>query len=330
VICALALYQIMQEQPSVTLDTTIQSILNLRAPGGKPPADPRFARITLRHLVESTCALDNGFLWKSVEAAAAAKVPLPPNPEHYASLVAAAPLTGDPGDPARTEYSNVGYIMAGHVVARLRKADTFLAAIAPLLKPLGMTRVRTSITPFSQYPGDEARGHIHNLPTVRSVMSPDRPLVASQYGNGNIGIIGGTGGLSAALPDIARILAVLALRENNPVLKPATLDTLLQNAEAATRTLKGPRPHGYHGFDYVRKVERPGPGFSGAKGGFLWGNIAGIEFNTAGFSYAIAVNGNLREGAMTDWDKRVAAVAEKHAWPSGDLFPAFGMRSFAT
>jgi hypothetical protein len=69
-------------------------------------------------------------------------------------------------------------------------------------------------------------------------------------------------------------------------------------------------------------------GYSGGKGGFLYGNASAIVFNAQGFSCVLAINGNVREGAIADWDKRVAAIAEKHAWPNGDLFPAFGMRSF--
>jgi hypothetical protein len=47
-------------------------------------------------------------------------------------------------------------------------------------------------------------------------------------------------------------------------------------------------------------------------------------------SYVIAINGNEREdGAASNWLKLIRPIAAKYDWPSTDLFPQFGMTSFA-
>jgi CubicO group peptidase (beta-lactamase class C family) len=322
---ALALYQIMQEQPEITLDTTMQSVLKLKTPDGKPPVDARFATITLRQLIESTSGLNNNRLWGSLDAAAAAKKPLPADVSDLERLVAATPLVWQPGDPKHVIYSNVGYFMAGRVVAKLRNKHLFIDALAPTLAKLQMTRTRSSRSLFAAQARDEARYHVNDLPTSPDVRSSARPVVPSQYGGLDSEILEGAGGLSAAAIDVARIAAMLSAREASPILRPETRDTWLEHAALATKSLTGPHAHGYHGFDYASKL-RNGE-FSGAKGGSLGGTGTAVIFDTQKFSYAYASNGNARD-AKPDWLRRTIPIAEKHDWGTTDLFAHFGMAPF--
>ena len=327
---ALALYQIMQERPSITLDTTMQSILRLRTPDDKPPVDARFDDITIRQLIESTNGLDNGLVWKSVEAAAAAKAPLPATPGQIERFAATLRLTGAPGDPKHVTYSNAGYFMAGRILARLRKTDDLIQALQPFLKPLMIARVRSARSILTAQAPDEARYHDYYLRTSQSARSPQRPTVPTQYGGWDAEMAGGAGGLSVAVTDVARIAAMLALREGNPVLNPSSYDALLENAANATATLTGPEAHGYHGFDSMKKLAK-GHGYHGGKGGFFTGSQSDIDVDTNGLSYVIAINGNEREdGAASNWLKLIRPIAAKYDWPSTDLFPRFGMTSFAS
>ena len=121
---ALALYQYMQEHPSITLETTMQSVLRLRTPDNKPPVDARFNDITIRHLLECTSGLDNSFIFRSLEATAAAKSKLPATALQLERYGASLALNGKPGDPKHVVYSNAGYFMAGRVLAKLQVRPT--------------------------------------------------------------------------------------------------------------------------------------------------------------------------------------------------------------
>jgi CubicO group peptidase (beta-lactamase class C family) len=327
---ALALYQIMQERPSVTLDTTMQSILRLRTPDNKPPVDARFNDITIRQLIESTNGFDNGLIWRSVEAAAAAKASLPATSDQVERFAASLGLTGVPGDPKHVTYSNAGYFMAGRILARLRKTDDLVQALQPFLKPLMIGRVRSARSIFAAQAPDEARYHEYQLSTSQSGRSPQRPIVPTQYGGWDAEMAGGAGGLSVAVTDVARIAAMLSMREGNPVLSPSSYDALFENAATATATLTGPEAHGYHGFDGVKKLGK-GLGYRGNKGGFLTGSQTDIEVNTNSLSFVVAINGNEREGgADSNWITLIRPIAAKYDWPSNDLFPQFGMASLST
>ena len=324
----LALYRLVQDMPGIALETTMQSILQLRAPGGRPPADARFGDITLRHLLEGTSGLSDGLILRTVEVAAAANAKLPATSEQMASFAAAQRMRGAPGDQKHVTYSNAGYFLAGRVLVRLRNAKTFMDALAPLLTPLQVTRVRLSPSLAANQGPDEARYHTHDLAIAASVHSPSRPPVAAQYGGSNREASEGTGGLSAAVIDVARIAAMLALREGNPVFSSASYDALFENAATATDTLTKPNKHGYygfHGFDRVTRVSGPAPRYRGRKGGWLRGSQSALAFDTGGISIAFASNCNNREGARADWETRVREIAEKYRWPEGDLFARFGM-----
>ena len=326
---ALALYHVMQEQPAITLDTTMQSVLRLTTLDGKPPVDARFGKITLRHLIESTSGLNNGLIWGSLDIAKATKKSLPTDVGDMERFVAGAPLAWEPGDPKHVTYSNLGYFMAGRVVAKLRNKHTFFEALAPVLHALQMTRTRSARSLLTAQAHDEAHYHVDGLPTNASVRSDQRPIVPAQYGGFDTEIHEGAGGLSAAPIDTARLMAMLCARDSNPVLRPDTRDLWLDNAALATKTLSGPDAHGYHGFDYASKRDGKDGGYSGAKGGSLPGTGTAVFLNTLKLSYAYASNGNARD-AKPDWLRRTMPIAGKRDWGTDDLFPHFGMASFTS
>lgn len=210
--------------------------------------------------------------------------------------------------------------MLSQVIAQQRNASSFEAAIAPtLLQPLGITRVRESRTLVVTQAPDEARYHSSPLQTANSVMSPDQPMVSLGYGDTNLENGDGTGGLSAAVTDVARVLAALSLREGNPILDDGTLLMLLNNSSA----------NGGHGFDWVQAVNGI---YRGVKGGLLSTSINGIYFITGGLSYVICWNGLTPKGE--EWypifNSMLCAaenVVKRRAWDGIDLFPQYGMAS---
>jgi CubicO group peptidase (beta-lactamase class C family) len=338
-ICAIATYQLIQEK-KLTLDTTMQSVLKLKTPDGKDPVDARFNNVTIRHLLESNSSLPRGGMWGSAEAAAAFNKSLPATPAQVASYIATLTLEGTPGDKNNVKYNNTGYFMLSQVVAKLRGTATFEDAVASaLLKPLSINRIRGSRSLLASQAADEARYHLANIRKMddkdnlgslaygSSIRSSDRPIVPWQYGVDDYEMFDGSGGLSAAVTDLARVVAAFSLRSNNPMLSAASLDALFTNAATATSTLKGDDAHGYHGLDWAVVSDAANHVYVGAKGGWMPSNQSSIIITTGGLSYIIAINGNSQND--TDWYNGVKAAAEAHNWGTTDLFPQFGMPAFA-
>jgi len=334
-----AMMRLLQVKPSLALDTTVQSIMNLKQPDGSPPADSRWAKITIRHLLESDSGIPQGLIYDSPAASKAFGTPLPATAAQLDSYATSLMLTGAPGDKNNAVYGNFDYLLLGHVVAKLQGTPTFQQALGQLvLQPLHQTHTRGSRSLIGdQLPG-EARHHMtvydpaagwklypfEVLPTERA--SGGR-LVPTHYGHLDYEMFGGAGGLSSSVVDMARLGAMFSDRENNPVLSPATIDKMLTACANAGATLKGPDgkgSHGYYGLDWVAVGDAANHVYTGSKGGWLPAQGTVLQFTTGGFTYALAINGNA--DIKYDWMTPIAAAAQSHAWGATDLFSSsFGM-----
>jgi len=258
------------EQGDLFLDTTLQSVLNLKQPNGSAPRDSRFGDIKIKHLLQSISGINQGGVWHAVAASQAAGGTLPSNGTEVARWIAAQNLTGNAGDKNNAVYGNTDYFILSLIVAKTVGAASFEAALAALvLNRLGQQHTRGSRSLADDQADDEARYHltVHNpdnswplfqLETAASVRTQDSPLVASQYGSYDYEMFDGCGGLSSSVIDVARLCAMFACRSGNPVLDAKTIDNLLAAAVSATNTQMGPdgKPsHGYHGFAWAADIE---------------------------------------------------------------------------
>lgn len=333
---AVAIWRLMQQFSSFKLGTTLQSVLELRQPGGSAPADSRYNDITIQHLLESTSGLPQGFLFGSVDAANAFGADLPATPNQLARLGTTAMLTAAPGTATNTVYGNYDYFMLSQVVAKLTNAGSFEQGLKSLvLDPLSMTRTRGSRSLIAAQTADEARHHMRvydpdnswklfPMEIGLSVRSPSRPLVPTHYGALDYEMYDGSGGLSAAVIDVARLGAMFSDRKSNPVLLTASIDAMFDAAADATATHND---HGYHGFDWAAIDDAVNHVYRASKGGWLPGQGSVIRFTTGGFGFVIAQNGNGAKGVKTDWLQPVSDAAVVHSWSTKDLFPDFGMPS---
>jgi CubicO group peptidase (beta-lactamase class C family) len=333
---AVAIYRLMQQKPrSIKLNTTLQSVLNLTQPNGSPPQDPRFKDITIRHLLESNSGIDPNLHRESKEAVTAAGSNLPATHDQIMRYIASKGLTGDPGASDNVVYGRAGYFMLSQIISKLAGANSFEQALNTLvLSPLKMTRTRGARTLISNQAPDEARYHDnhnnlgkHQLRIANSLKTSGQPKIAIQYNEIDLEIADGTGGLSSAVVDVARIAAMLSDRSGNPVLSTNSLDSLLKNAAEATSNLSGPDAQGYHGFDYLSTIDAANNVYEGAKGGLLPGLAAGLWVTTSGFSYVFAKSGSI--SIPPTMMQEVRTLAEAHNWAFKDLFPDFGMFSLA-
>ena len=338
---AVAMMRLLQDLPSLTLDTPVQSVLHLKQPDGSAPLDPRWADITIRHLLRSDSGIDQGLMYASVAAAQAFGAPLPATHAQLVSYATTKLLTGKPGDPHNSVYGNFDYLLLGEVIAKLHGSGSFVEALQALvLAPLHQAHTHASRSRVADQPAGDARHHMtvcdpangwalypfEVLPTVRE---PGGRLVPTHYGALDYEMFSSAGGLSASVVDMARLGAMFSVATNNPVLGPTAISRQLQAAVDATgelTTASGDPSHGYFGFDWA--VKDAFGSFTASKGGWLPGQGTVLQVTTGGFTYALAINGNA--DVTFDWMTPVASAAQGHAWADDDLFhTVYGMPSLA-
>ncbi len=331
-ITALAVYQLI-EAGKLALSDTLQSILDLRTPSGGQPTDPEFGKITIQQLLEhmsglDTDSFDDGFDVVAAYEAAGKSASVPVTQEMTDSYIATLKLVSPPGKTQA--YSNCGYYLLGHVVTHLRGASSPVSAYqAHLLSPLGVSRVRSAIDLLAyQYP-DEARyqaastdGAPADLIVDQSQQTAARPLVPAGYGDDALAIAQGSGGLSAAVTDVARLVAIVLDQKDNPALKRTTLVDML----TAATTLNKTQSRAGYGLDGAGNLA--GGSFWGQKGGNVQNAASVFSFNGDwGF---VALWGNLPPNSNPSWYSSfpdVMNIAQAADWGDSDLFPTYGMKS---
>jgi CubicO group peptidase (beta-lactamase class C family) len=226
-------------------------------------------------------------------------------------------------------YNNWGYFLLGHVVMAVTGASTLVEALSLLLfRPLGITRIRGARTRAEDQPADEVRYHPTFFEAGQSVVEPDRPLRASGFGGvWNFERDDSAGGLSGAVIDVARQLAMLDVRSGNPVLQPASITDLFTLAATG----------GGHGFDSATVIDAARGNFYGMKGGSLPESSQNcVRYQSDDISMVVCWNRHdIGEGMAGDrwWYPDFPAVldaASAYSWGSSDLFPFFGMPTFAS
>jgi CubicO group peptidase (beta-lactamase class C family) len=293
-VTALAVFQLI-EAGKLKVSDNLQDILQLKSPSGAAPADARFANITIQHLLEHKSGLNpgafnNGPAVMQAFVQAGHPASLPVTAAMTDSYIASLGLVSTPG--SSQIYNNCGYYLLGRVVAHLRgKSRPIDAYQAALFDPLGIHRIRRGASLVSAQPNDEARYQDPNIPVGPSDMTPDRPLVPSEYGTEQLEIMEGSGGLTGATTDIARLIAIMIDQKDNPALKRATITSML--SDGAALTAAGMGRAGY-GFDAL--VNQGGGNFYGQKG-----RVAGELGQRAGVQRPVGLRAMLgRQGDGRD------------------------------
>lgn len=326
-VTALALYRLI-ERGKLKLSDRMQDILQFRTPAGGPPKDKRFNEITIEQLLAHNSGLYDHVLSASLDVrrAFAAAHPgkawhLPVSAGMVDSYVASRDLAAPPGKTHA--YNNCAYYLLGRIVAKLCGEAVPMAALRrELLEPLGIKRMRRGRSLVAAQLPDEARYCVtsiadrqRDIPLRTSVMSDDQPLVPVGYGSGQLEISEGAGGLSAAITDVARLIAILIARKDNAALRRDTLREMLTNAA---------RRRG-HGLDAAKDLGEDR--FYGQKGGALatsW-NVLQLR-GELGFALCWAGVPD----ADTKWYPDFPAlmsIAHRVKWSDADLFGEFGMAS---
>jgi CubicO group peptidase (beta-lactamase class C family) len=319
------------ERKKLALTDTLQSILQLKTPSGGAPPDSRFSKITIQHLLEHRSGLNAEGFNDGVAVVKAFKdagrsASLPVTQAMTDSYIASLRLMTAPG--TTQTYSNCGYYLLGRAVAQLYGEAVPIDAYGRyLLDPLGIKRIRSAVDLVAAQSADEARYQDRELRVDQSLMTPDQSVVAFGYGNEEVALLGGAGGLSAAATDLARLIAILISQNDNPALKRATITGML--SAAARLKAAGYERAGY-GLDDAKNYG--GGRFYGLKGGELSDSASVLQFDDQwGFMLCFGSPAQV-DGATPSWYPDFPAVMSEAKTALGgrgttDLFPQFGMSS---
>jgi N-acyl-D-amino-acid deacylase len=239
-ITALAIMKLF-ESGRLDPEARVMEVLELPAwvlPGDHP--DPRWQKITLRHLLHHTAGWDRDKsfdpMFRPEITARTVGVPPPAGPQAIIKYMLGQPLDFDPG--ARYAYSNFGYCLLGRVIERLSglSYDEYVKRI--ILAPLGITHMRLGASLDGRRADREVRYYTTDGKRGRSVFpsAPEESSEAAQvpvpYGGFYLEAMDSHGGWLASVLDLARLTIALDDPQASPLLKPATFATLYERPDA--------------------------------------------------------------------------------------------------
>jgi CubicO group peptidase (beta-lactamase class C family) len=328
-VTALVIYKLIQLGKLCTTDK-MQDILGLQTPSGGAPKDSRFSQITINQLLNHTSGLNDGgaddpIAIQNAFIAAGHPNTLPVTAQMTDSYIASLPLVTAPG--ATQVYNNCGYYMLARIIGKICNtySDPLTAYQTELLDPLSITRIRSGVSLVAYQPPDEARYQNYDLPVYSSVMSQAQPLVPDVYGNVQLEINEGAGGLSAAPTDLARLIAILISQNDNPAMTRKTLVSMLNAGAKMNADGYGRAGFGFDGVNALSNNQ-----FYAQKGGSLGSSASCLQFDGDwGFTM---LWGNGEPGTLPNqpWYPNfpgVMSIAQSTDWGTNDLFPQFGMPS---
>ncbi|HEX8347875.1 MAG TPA: serine hydrolase [Actinoplanes sp.] len=321
---SIAIHQLIRAN-RLRLDTTLQSVLNLQvAPGGR--MDPRFSSITVLHLLTHTAGWDRSEVSDLPDVATVAtafgQANLPVSKLQMARYMAGRPLQFAPG--AEQEYSNLGYLMLGLIVERLRGLTYTDAAQQFMFTPLGLTRPhRSPSRQADQRPGS-VRQHDTEIRVVPSALSGPaggtRPLMPLAYGGEDLNLFDSFGGWAMAPADYAKVLAAFAIGDRNPLLDAATTGTMWTIPALYATATDVELPRYTNGWDSWTEAG----GIRGFQhGGGMPGVSTRILYRSDGWGFALFGSG----GGIPDVYPELAGMTSAQ-WPTHDLFTSVGIPAF--
>lgn len=335
-ITGVAIHQLLEGVPQMSVSDTMQSILNLQpAPSGT--MDPGWSSITIEHLLTHTGGWDRRGrpdrkpprqavydLPYAIDVATAFGVAtLPVSKGQIAGYKAGQPLQFASG--AEQEYSNLGYLLLGLIIERQAGRPYADYVRDHVLKPLGLTRPHITHAAIAKQPAGAVRQHGSTLEVVPSVIGGSvtgtRPLLPLGYGGEDYAIFDAFGGWAMAAVDYAKFLGAFCIGAANPLLNTTSVSEMWTvpslYASATDVGLPG-YTHGWNSIDEgggVRRLEH---------GGGMPGVNTRIVLRTDGWGFAVFCNG---ENSVPEIYEELKGLSPGD-WPTHDLFPQFGIPAF--
>jgi CubicO group peptidase (beta-lactamase class C family) len=229
----------LAERGKLKLDDSVLTLLNLTPPEGKADKfDPRWRKVTLRHLLQHTAGWDRekSFdpMFRSPTICTELGIKPPAGPDAIIRYMLTQPFDFDPG--ARHAYSNFGFCILGRVIEKASGQPYEDYVRREVLAPLGIHDSRLGKTLRADRLPREVSYSVCGVKAT-AVLGPDigKP-VAMPYGAWSLESLDSHGGWVASAPDLVRFAAAFE--------KPSTCKIL--NAQSITTMFA--RPYGDAGF----------------------------------------------------------------------------------
>lgn len=289
--------------------------------------DQRWNDITIRHLLQhrggwdiSALGFDPVFYYET-NISVVLNVPLPVTQDQIITYMKTKHyLSFDPG--SSRSYSNFGYLVLGRVIERVTGQNYEAFVRANVLAPLGIHSARVGRALRAQQLPGEVEYEEHSA-LAPSLMSPDRPLVATPYGKFNHDNLDSIAGWVFSAQDLLRFGSIFVQKTNCALLLPETLETMWMPAPQEVLPPVG--WYNYYGCGWRVQGINEGPPVHVYLTGAMPGTTAMMLCKFNGLCWAVVFNtwnhgGTSPVSALgggNALDSEIAAVTE---WPSDDLF----------
>ncbi len=314
---SILIHQLIQENKLTYGDTAVGK-LALAPPPGQPIVNAQFSQYKISDLLSHQTGIASNFAWADAQIVSLFSQQLPlTSKQEIASWLMTQPNIFNLG--SQFGYANSNFIVLGTIVEKLRGVEWFNTFQKLIMQPLGLTRSVVSGSLLSQRAPGEGLYHDTWLALGSSLMTPDRPLVHSAYGDVNLSVGEAVGGIALAPADYVRIMAALDLGKgaNNPVLHSDTVEKMWSYPNTIGQ--KAGWGNGWGGWQTSKGVQAWG--IEGA----LANCHAVVEHRRDGYSLCVTFNTGQRDfWALPDWDDLIDSAPD---WPAQDLFPSLGMPS---
>ncbi|MFM1768218.1 MAG: Penicillin-binding protein 4* [Verrucomicrobiota bacterium] len=305
------------------LDAPVFALLALEAK--RPPGrnlDPRWQRVTLRHLLQHTGGWDRDRTFDPmfrprVIAEALGEAP-PAGAQAVVRYMLGQPLDFDPG--TRYAYSNFGYCLLGRVIETVSGQSYGQFVREQVLAPAGLRTMRLGASRADGRAPGEATYHTATPERTPSVFPGAPGPVDYPYGGFHLEAMDAHGGWIASVLDLARWAAALDTGRPAGLLSPAShREMIAAPAAPVARRPDGSLADHWYGCGWlVRPVGRDGR-VNTWHTGSLPGTCTLLVRRADGISYAALFNQRSKTDAELDPLLARAARAVT-AWPAHDLF----------
>jgi N-acyl-D-amino-acid deacylase len=267
---------LLVEQGKLNLDDPVFRFLQHVRPARGARVDPRLGSITIRQCLNHSGGWDrkvNGdpINWEP-QICRAYRVRPPLSPAQFISFAMSLPLNFKPGTDA--QYSNVGFILLGEVVARVSGQPYERFVGDNILRPMGIKRVALHPRGGRYLPGEAHR----YLPGTYIPLPPM-----------NLPMVDATGGWSGSVVDLARFLTNMDGSRSRSVLGEKVREQMLAPPPPPIK----PRPNGsYFGLGWDG-VKHSGKAVTYAKEGSYQGMRTFMKRTAKGLNWALLYNSSM-------------------------------------
>jgi CubicO group peptidase (beta-lactamase class C family) len=315
-ITAVAILRLV-EQGKLKLDDLVFDVLGLAEP--KKGFDPRWKKITIRHLLQHTGGWDRNKSFDAMfvngKVCSQLEVPSPATPKDVVRYMLEQPLDFDPG--SQFAYSNLGFAILGRVIEKVTGGPYEDFAVREVLLPIGAKSTRVGKTSYE----DRWPGEVHyddGGKKVKSVLAANLgKQVDAAYGAWCLELMDSYGGWTSTAPDLIRFASAFDDPAKCKLLTAPSIDAMYARPEGPPGEDKEGKPKAtYYGCGW--NVKNPGKRPTIWHMGLFSGTSTLLVRRADGLTWAVLFNswipGERAPATMIDPLVHKAADAVK-MWP---------------